>query len=60
MSENRAVLLFEMEEGQEIRIFAVVPKVVGNSLVREHASMLLIVEQTHSPLDVTPLLIVGQ
>ena len=35
-------------------------EVVGISSAREHASMLLIVEQTHNSLDVTPLLIIGQ
>ena len=47
-------------KNKKIRIFVVVSEVVGSSSGRERASMLLIVEQTHNPLDVTPLLIVGQ
>ena len=47
-------------KNKKIRIFAVVSEVVGSSSAREHASMLLIVERTYNPLDVTPLFIVGQ
>ena len=44
-------------KNKKIRIFAVVSEVVGSSSTRDHASMLVIVEQTHNPLDVTPLLV---